>query len=43
MIRKVGSGYAVFSSEGKQLSKSYGTRAQALKRLKQIEFFKNKK
>jgi hypothetical protein len=40
MIRKTKSGYVIYSMKGKRLSKPYKTLAQALKRLKQIEYFK---
>lgn len=43
MIRKVRGGYKVYSSEGKPLSKVYKTRKEALKRLRQIEYFKHRK
>jgi hypothetical protein len=41
MIRKVKSGFIVVSKKGKRLSKPT-TKAKAKKRLKQIEWFKNK-
>lgn len=41
MIRKVSSGYKVYSEKGKPLSKAYPTKAQAQKRLAQVEMFKN--
>lgn len=40
MIRKVGSGYKVFSESGKPLSKIMHSHSQAMKRLRQIEWFK---
>jgi len=40
MIRKTKGGYGVFSSKGKKLGKDYKTKKEALKRLRQIEFFK---
>ena len=43
MIKKVKSGYKVYSEKGKPLSKVYKNKAAAKKRLKQIEYFKNKK
>ena len=43
MIRKTPSGYVVYSEKGKRLSKPYKTKAQAEKRLGQIEYFKHKK
>ena len=45
MIRKVSSGYKVYSESGKPLSRVYKTRREAQTRLNQIEMFKamNKK
>lgn len=43
MIRKTKSGYVVYSEKGKRLSRPYKSRAQAVKRLRQIEYFKHKK
>jgi len=43
MIRKTKKGYGVFSSKGKKLGKDYKTKKEALKRLRQIEFFKSGK
>lgn len=43
MIRKTKSGYKVVSHSGKALSKGNLTKAQAEKRLKQVEYFKHKK
>ena len=43
MISKVKGGYVVKSESGKTLSKPYATRQQAQARLKQIEYWKNKK
>ena len=43
MIKKVNGGHQVFSEKGKPLSKHYKTRAQAEKRLREIEYFKNKR
>lgn len=43
MIRKVGSKYYVYSEKGKRLSRGYTSRKAAVKRLRQIEFFKHKK
>lgn len=40
-IRKVENKYVVFSRKGKQLG-SYDTKSEAIKRLKQIEYFKHK-
>lgn len=42
MIRKVGSKYRVLSEGGKKLGE-YATKAEAEKRLRQIEFWKAKK
>lgn len=42
MIRKERSGYTVRSKEGKRLG-SYKSQAAALKRLRQIEYFKHKR
>ena len=43
MIRKVSGGYKVYSEKGKPLSRVYPTKAQAQRRLNQVEYFKNKK
>lgn len=43
MVRKVSGGYKVYSEKGKPLSKTYPTKSQAQERLRQIEYFKNKK
>ena len=43
MIKKVSGGYRVLSSKGKNLGGPYKTKAEALKRLRQVEFFKRKK
>ena len=43
MIRRTKGGYVVVSSKGKRLSRVYKSRAEANKRLKQIEYFKHKK
>ena len=43
MIVKTKSGYLVKSEKGKPLSKPNLTKDQAEKRLKQVEYFKNKK
>lgn len=44
MIKKTASGYKVTSESGKKnLSKKNLTKAQAVKRLRQVEYFKNKK
>jgi len=42
MIEKTGSGYIVKSESGKKLSKPYRKKSDAVKRLKQIEYFKKK-
>ena len=42
MIKKAGKGFVVKSESGKKLSKAGLSKAQAEKRLKQIEFFKHK-
>lgn len=42
MVRKEGSEYFVFNKEGtKKLSKGYSSKAEAVKRLGQIEYFKS--
>ena len=44
MIKRTSHGYTVFGKYGKKkLSKEYKTLKEALKRLKQIEYFKHKK
>ena len=42
-VKKSGSGWKVFSHEGKPLSKEYPSKEKAVKRLGQIEFFKHNK
>lgn len=42
MISAENGRYIVRSETGKKLSKPYRTKAEASKRLKQIEYFKNK-
>jgi hypothetical protein len=43
MLRKVSGGWQVFSEKGdKKLSKVLPTREAAKRRLKQVEYFKNK-
>jgi hypothetical protein len=42
MIKKTKSGYGVVSKRGKNLGR-YKTKAQAAKRLAQVEYFKHKK
>jgi len=43
MIRKTSKGYVVLSEKGKKLGGPYKTKAQAQKRLRQVEYFKHKK
>jgi hypothetical protein len=43
MIKKTSQGYKVTSEGGKNLSKPNLTKAQAHKRLAEVEYFKNKK
>jgi hypothetical protein len=43
MIKKDKKGYKVVSKTGKNLGSGYKTRAEAAKRLRQVEFFKRKK
>lgn len=43
MIRKVKSGYKVLSKKGKNLGGPYKSKAEAKKRLRQVEFFKHYK
>jgi hypothetical protein len=43
MIRKTPKGYKVLSEKGKNLGGPYKTKAEAEKRLKQVEYFKHKK
>jgi hypothetical protein len=43
MIKKVKGGYRVLSSKGKNMGGPYKTREEALKRLRQVEFFKRQK
>jgi len=42
MIKKTPKGYKVVSEKGKNLSKSTLTKSQAVKRLRQVEYFKHK-
>lgn len=42
MIKKTLKGYVVESEGGKKLSKDSLTKPQAVKRLKQVEYFKHK-
>jgi hypothetical protein len=43
MIKKEKGSYRVLSSKGKNMGGPYKTREEALKRLRQVEFFKHKK
>src|SRR5215469_529313 len=43
MIKKVKEGYKVLSEKGKNLGGPYKTKAEAEKRLRQVEFFKRRK
>jgi hypothetical protein len=43
MIRKTSCGYKVVSEKGKNIGGPYKTRAEAEKRLRQVEFFKHRK
>jgi hypothetical protein len=43
MIRKTKEGYRVVSHKGKNLGGPYKTKAEAAKRLRQVEFFKHNK
>jgi hypothetical protein len=43
VIKKVKGGYKVLSEKGKNLGGPYKTKAEAEKRLKQVEFFKRSK
>jgi hypothetical protein len=43
MIKKVKAGYKVLSSKGRNMGGPYKTREEALKRLRQVEFFKRQK
>lgn len=43
MIRKVKGGYKLFSKKGKPLMKKAASKKKALKRLRQVEYFKHKK
>ena len=42
MIVKVKEGYQVLSEKGKHLGGPYKTREEAIKRLRQVEFFKHR-
>ncbi len=43
MIKKVKDGYSVLTEKGKHLGGPYKTKAEAQKRLRQVEFFKHRK
>lgn len=43
MIKKTSGGYKVVSEKGKNLGGPYKTKAEAEKRLKQVEYFKHKR
>lgn len=43
MIRKVKGGYQVQSEKGKNLGGPYKTKAEAEKRLRQVEYFKHRR
>ena len=43
MVKSVKGGHRVYSESGKPLSKVYKTKAEAQKRLAQIEYFKSRK
>ena len=43
MIRKTKEGYKVLSEKGKNLGGPYKSKAEAEKRLRQVEFFKHRK
>jgi len=43
VIKKVKGGYKVLSESGKNLGGPYKSKAQAEKRLRQVEFFKHRK
>lgn len=43
MIKKVKGGYKVLSKKGKNLGGPYKSKADAEKRLRQVEFFKHRK
>ena len=42
MIRKVSGGHRVYSKSGKPLSRVYKTKAQAQKRLREIDYYSKK-
>jgi len=43
MIKKTKEGYKVTSEKGKNLGGPYKTKAEASKRLRQVEYFKHRK
>jgi hypothetical protein len=43
MIRKTAKGYEVRSEKGKNLGGPYRSRGEAVRRLKQVEYWKNRK
>ena len=43
MIKKTASGYKVVSEKGKNLGGPYKSKAEAAKRLRQVEYFKHNK
>ena len=43
MVKSVKGGYKVYSEKGKPLSRTYATKSQAQARLREIEYWKNKK
>ena len=43
LIKKVRGGYQVLSSKGRNMGGPYKTRDEAVKRLRQVEFFKHRK
>lgn len=43
MIKKTPKGWVVYSESGKKLGGPYKTKAEATKRLRQVEYFKHKK
>ena len=43
MIKKVKQGYQVLSEKGKNLGGPYKSKAEAQRRLRQVEFFKHRK
>lgn len=42
MVRRTKSGYKVFSKEGKALTKAFKSKAAAIKKNKEIEYYKRK-